>query len=270
MTGRIFSLTKPKQLRLTLTILKIRLFSTHAIELIKWTQKINITTITDPIEVASNHFLDSLVPAQFIPPEAAVLDIGSGGGFPGIPLKVLLPELSVTLIDASRKKVSFLKHVIRTLKLDNIEALHIRAEDLANHPSYINRFDVIISRALSSLDFFVRLALPLLADGGVIIALKGEVDQTELDDLHCNVLEKMNAAGRSTVYSIPGKVQPAAAEFRAIHHHRQIKAQCWRIFIVKGIRFYCDEPGFDRIPFYPQQSNGGGITVSGLDGTAGI
>lgn len=171
------------------------LFSTHAIELIKWTQKINITTITDPIEVASNHFLDSLVPGRFIPPGAVMLDIGSGGGFPGIPLKVLLPELSVTLIDASRKKVSFLKHIIRTLNLDNIEALHIRAEDLAIHPSYINRFDVIISRAMSSLDFFVRLALPLLADGGVIIALKGEVDKTELDDLRYNVLDKMNAAG---------------------------------------------------------------------------
>jgi len=172
-----------------------RLFSAHAIELIKWTRKINITTITDPIEVASNHFLDSLVPAQFIPPEAAMLDIGSGGGFPGIPLKVLLPKLSVTLIDASRKKVSFLKHVIRTLEMNNIEALHMRAEDLAVHPSYINRFDVIISRALSSLEIFVRLALPLLACGGVIIALKGEVDKVELDDLRYNVLEKMNAAG---------------------------------------------------------------------------
>ena len=124
-----------------------------------------------------------------------MLDIGSGGGFPGIPLKVLLPKLSVTLIDASRKKVSFLKHVIRTLKLDKIEALHIRAEDLAIHPSYINRFDVVVSRALSSLDFFANLALPLLADEGVIIAMKGEVDKTELDNLRYNVLEKKNAAG---------------------------------------------------------------------------
>jgi 16S rRNA (guanine527-N7)-methyltransferase len=172
-----------------------RLFSAHAIELIKWNQKINITTITDPIEVASNHFLDSLVPAKVIPPEAAMLDIGSGGGFPGIPLKVLLPTLSVTLIDASRKKVSFLKHIIRTLKLDNIEALHMRAQDLAVHPSYINRFDVIISRALSSLEYFVCLALPLLADGGIVIAMKGKIDRAELDNLRYNVLEKINTVG---------------------------------------------------------------------------
>jgi 16S rRNA (guanine527-N7)-methyltransferase len=172
-----------------------RLFSTHAVELIKWTQKINITAITDPLKVASKHFLDSLVPARFIPPKAELLDIGSGGGFPGIPLKILFPELSVTLIDASRKKVSFLKHAIRTLELDHIEALHIRAEDLAKHPGHISRFNVIISRALSSLDDFVRLALPLLADGGTIIALKGDVKKTELDNLRSNVLEKMNCPG---------------------------------------------------------------------------
>ncbi len=174
-----------------------RLFCLHAAELIKWNQKINLTTLTDPNEVASNHFLDSLAPARFMPPHAAkLLDIGSGGGFPGIPLKVLLPELSVTLIDASRKKVSFLKHVIRTLKLDDIEALRIRAEDLADRPSYTNRFDVIISRALTSLEFFVRLALPLLACGGLIMALKGQIDNMELADLRNNVLaRKMNSAG---------------------------------------------------------------------------
>jgi 16S rRNA (guanine527-N7)-methyltransferase len=171
------------------------LFAIHAIELIKWNHKINITTITDPVEVASNHFLDSLVPARLIPPEAAMLDIGSGGGFPGIPLKVILPKLSVTLIDASRKKTSFLKHVIRTLKLENIEALHMRAEDLAIQPRYINRFDVIISRALSALDAFVLLALPLLKNRGVIIALKGEIDKSELNDLQDNVLEKMKSGG---------------------------------------------------------------------------
>lgn len=190
-----FLINQAKTIEIDLDHTLNRLFSIHAIELIKWTQKINITTITDPIEVASNHFLDSLVPSQFIPPEAALLDIGSGGGFPGIPLKVILPKLSVTLIDASRKKTSFLKHVIRTLKLDNIEALHIRAEDLAIHPSYINRFDVIISRALSSLDAFARLALPLLANGGVIIALRGEVDKAELDNLQNNVIEKINGGG---------------------------------------------------------------------------
>ena len=136
-----------------------RQFATHAAELVRWNQKINITAITDPFEVAVKHVLDSLPAARFISGDAILLDIGSGGGFPGLPLKVLMPSLSVTLIDASRKKVSFLKHVIRTLKLDNIEALHIRAEDLANDPLYRNRFNVIISRAVSSLELFRRCLL---------------------------------------------------------------------------------------------------------------
>jgi len=171
---------------------QIRLFTSHACELVKWNRKINITAITDPAEVATKHFLDSLSAVQFIPPHAKLLDIGSGGGFPGIPLKVIRSGLSVTLIDASRKKVSFLKHIIRTLKLDNIEARHIRAEELAELPDYANRFDVIISRALSSLEYFVRLALPLLAERGVVIALKGEVTKSELDDLQCNIIDKLN------------------------------------------------------------------------------
>jgi 16S rRNA (guanine527-N7)-methyltransferase len=158
-----------------------QLFSIYAIELIKWTQKINITAITDPIDIATKHFIDSLIPARFISPEAELLDIGSGGGFPGVPLKVLLPNLSVTLIDASRKKISFLKHVIRTLQLVDIDALHVRAEELAHLPNQMNRYDVVISRALSSLDSFVPLALPLLTDDGIVMAMKGELKKTELD-----------------------------------------------------------------------------------------
>ena len=173
---------------------QIQLFSIYAIELIKWTQKINITAIKDPIGVASKHFIDSLIPARFIPPGAELLDIGSGGGFPGIPLKVLLPDLSVTLIDASRKKISFLKHIIRTLQLVNINAIHVRAEELAHRPNHINRYDIVISRALSSLDSFVRLALPMVTDGGLVMAMKGKLEKTELD-LLLRYLKSINTAG---------------------------------------------------------------------------
>ena len=126
---------------------KIEKFAIHALELMKWNQKTNLTAITDPFEVAIKHFLDSIVPVKIIPSNASLLDIGSGGGFPGIPLKIILPSLSVTLIDASRKKVSFLKHIIRILELKNIDALHIRAEEFANEPGVAKKFDVIISRA---------------------------------------------------------------------------------------------------------------------------
>ena len=166
---------------------QIRLFADHARELMRWNETFNITAITDPRDIALKHYLDSLPAARYIAPDATLLDIGSGGGFPGIPLKILLPSLTVTLIDASRKKVNFLKYAIRTLKLEHTEAIHGRAESLANDPSYRQRFDTIISRALSALPAYIRLAQPLLAAGGMIIALKGRSDDIDLNDLRKSV-----------------------------------------------------------------------------------
>jgi 16S rRNA (guanine527-N7)-methyltransferase len=158
-------------------------FSIHALELVKWSRKINLTSITHPRDIAVKHFLDSLAPVEIIPENARLLDIGSGGGFPGIPLKILKPSLSVLLIDSVRKKTNFLKHVLRTLKLERIEARQVRAENLPEDPAFSNSFDVVISRALSSLDLFVKTAMPLLTAHGAIIAMKGEVNQIELDKL---------------------------------------------------------------------------------------
>jgi len=166
---------------------KLEKFAIHALELMKWNQKINLTAITDPFEVAVKHFLDSIVPVQIISPNASLLDIGSGGGFPGIPLKISLPSLSVTLIDASRKKVSFLKHIIRILELKNIEALHIRAEEFANKPDVAKTFDVIISRAFSSMTTFAMTALPFLKKEGVIIAMRGNVSADEIQSLRSSI-----------------------------------------------------------------------------------
>ena len=167
-------------------------FAIYAEELIKWNKKINLTAIIDPREVAVKHFIDSVAPAQIIPPFCSMLDIGSGGGFPGIPLKIMIPSLSVTLIDASQKKINFLKHVIRILKLKNIEALHARAEDLNMRCSRTEGFDVIVCRALFSLEVFVMKALPLLAKDGIIIALKGKAPEKELESLNSLTVKRPN------------------------------------------------------------------------------
>jgi len=166
-------------------------FAVHAVELIKWNRTINLTAITDPVEVAVKHFLDSIVPADQIPTGASLLDIGSGGGFPGIPLKILIPSLSVTLIDSSRKKVSFLKHVIRSIKLKDIEAYHIRADDLAKNSAFVNAFDIIVSRALSAMDTLVETALPLLAKKGMIIALKGIAPEAEIESMRSLIIKRL-------------------------------------------------------------------------------
>ena len=162
-------------------------FSIHAGELIKWNSKTNLTAITDPLEVAVKHFLDSLAPARIIPPGLSMLDMGSGGGFPGIPLKIILPSLSVSLVDSSRKKVSFLKHVIRTLGLEGINAFQARVEDLSENKE---RFDVVICRAFSSLDKFIESAIPILAENGIIVALKGKVSYKEIESVRLSENEK--------------------------------------------------------------------------------
>ena len=166
---------------------KIEKFAIHALELMKWNQKTNLTAITDPFEVAIKHFLDSIVPVKIIPSNASLLDIGSGGGFPGIPLKIILPSLSVTLIDASRKKVSFLKHIIRILELKNIDALQIRAEEFANKPGVAKKFNVIISRAFSSMTTFALTALPFLKKEGAIIAMRGNVSGDDIQLLRSSL-----------------------------------------------------------------------------------
>ncbi len=183
-------------------------FSTHAGELIKWNSKTNLTAITDPFEVAVKHFLDSLAPARIIPAGSSMLDIGSGGGFPGVPLKVILPSLSVSLVDSSRKKISFLKHVIRTLGLEGINACQARVENLSENKK---RFDVVICRAFSSLDKFVESALPVLAENGIMIALKGKISHEEIESARLRGNQKQGniiASGLSydtkiIKYSIP-------------------------------------------------------------------
>lgn len=162
---------------------KIDLVVEFVSELITWNKKTNLTAITDPAEIAEKHIIDSLIPLKFIPENASILDIGTGGGFPGIPLKILLPELNVTLIDSSRKKINFLKYVIRVLNLQNISAHQYRVEELANHTDFAGQFDVVISRAFTSLKKFLILAAPLIKPDGVIIAMKGKDVHKELDEL---------------------------------------------------------------------------------------
>lgn len=159
----------------------------HAALMLKWNRTTNLTAITDSMDVAVKHFLDSIITGPLISSGATVLDIGSGAGFPGIPLKIVIPSLQVTLIDASRKKISFLKHAIRTLNLENIEARHVRAEDFAKKPAVANCFDVITSRALLSIKDFVLTAAPLLANDGAIMALKGPGLQQEIEALRAQI-----------------------------------------------------------------------------------
>ncbi len=185
----------------------VRLFARHAVELLKWNAVTNLTAVTRPEEVARNHFLDSLAPARLITAGSSLLDVGSGGGFPGLPLHIAIDGLQTTLIDAVRKKVSFLRHVARTLALSGIAAEQQRIEEFANNSAGRRSFDVITSRAFSAVTPFVRAAWPLLRPEGRIIAFKGDIPAAEMDGLQALVASGGLGEGivlEQVAYTLPG------------------------------------------------------------------
>ncbi len=167
---------------------QIAQFAIHAKEVMAWNRFVNLTAITDPVEIAVKQFLDTLPLLPFIPPGSWLLDIGSGAGFPGIPLKILRPDLHLLLIDASRKKVSFERYMIKTLGLKDIEARHIRAEELLTELQSQSRpYDVIVSKAVSKLKGFLEQAIPLLRSPGIMIAMKGRSVEAELEAVRSKI-----------------------------------------------------------------------------------
>jgi 16S rRNA (guanine527-N7)-methyltransferase len=162
-------------MQLSLSTHEIDSFEIYAAELKKWNSKVNLTAITKDKEIAIKHFIDSLSLAPYIRAGDSLLDIGSGAGLPVIPLKIINPEIPMVSVDAVAKKIHFQRHVIRILNLQNFEAIHARVEEL--HKTRSHSFSVITSRAFTRLDRFISLAAPLLAENGVLIAMKG--DQAE-------------------------------------------------------------------------------------------
>ena len=161
----------------------LKILPVFAQELLLWNKKINLTSITTPEEIAEKHFIDSLAIVSYLAPGAKILDMGTGAGFPGIPLKIALPDLEMTLIDASVKKISFVKHIIRVLGLKGIKAQHIRADDLSQRLTQSDKFEVVTCRAFSTLNDFLSLALPFLSAGGSALALKGNFPIDEINAL---------------------------------------------------------------------------------------
>lgn len=165
------------ELGVRLTTADLGKFYLLAAELKKWGRKINITAIMEDEEIAIKHFLDSLTMLGIIGTKGDLLDIGSGGGFPAIPLKIARHELHVVSVDAVEKKIIFQRHVARQLGLQHFEALHVRAEELA--AKYGGHFDWVVSRAFSDIPTYARIALPLIKEQGRIIAMKGRGGREE-------------------------------------------------------------------------------------------
>ena len=147
--------------------------------LLEWNHKINLTSITDEKEFIQKHFIDSLTIQHCIKEKGKVIDVGTGAGFPGIPLKLIYPELEMTLIDSIGKKVSVLKDVIQKLDLQKIEAIHTRAEDYAK--ANREKYDIAVSRAVANMNTLVEYLIPFVKVGGRILCMKGPNCEEELE-----------------------------------------------------------------------------------------
>lgn len=151
-------------------------------EILEWNQKINLTAIKDEKEFIIKHFVDSLTIADMISSENKVIDVGTGAGFPGIPLKIVYDDLNITLLDSVNKKIMVLDDIIQKLNLKNIETIHSRVEDIAHLKDYRENFDYATSRAVSNLTTLAEYLLPLVKVGGKVICMKGPNYEKEVED----------------------------------------------------------------------------------------
>lgn len=174
-------------------------------ELLKeWNEKINITTIIENREIDIKHFLDSLtcLPLGLFDGGKSIIDIGTGGGFPGIPLKIMKEDLDVTLLDSLNKRIVFLDEVIKNLNLEGIRAIHGRAEELSRNKEYREQYDIAVARAVASLDTLTEYCLPFVKPGGHFVAMKGPDMEEELN----SSMNAINTLGGKLVESKEVKI----------------------------------------------------------------
>ena len=152
--------------------------------LVEWNEKINLTAITEPKEVAIKHMIDSITAydENLFKDGTTVIDVGTGAGFPGLPLKIFCPEIKLTLMDSLNKRIKFLQTVVEELGLKDVECVHARAEEGARNKKYRESFDIAVSRAVARLPILCEYCLPFVKKGGHFIALKGMQYHDEADE----------------------------------------------------------------------------------------
>jgi 16S rRNA (guanine527-N7)-methyltransferase len=172
-----------QQFHLSLTETQLNAFEQYSQELIAWNQRVNLTRIVEPEEIAVKHFLDSLSVCQALPALSfgfSVIDVGSGAGFPGLPLKIALPDIQLTLLESTGKKTAFLQHMVDTLNLTDVTVLTARAEEAGQQPTHREQYDVAVARAVSTLPILAEYTLPLVKVGGLVIVQKGQPATEEI------------------------------------------------------------------------------------------
>ncbi len=179
-----------KKININLSEEMIEKFFKYKNLLKEWNKKINLTAIIEDEEIIIKHFIDSLTIEKYIPKNAKIIDVGTGAGFPGIPIKIIREDVDVLLLDSLKKRVNFLKEIINECDLKNINALHGRAEDVGQNKKYREAFDVSTARAVANIATLTEICTPFIKVGGSFLCMKADADD-EIEDAK-KALEKLN------------------------------------------------------------------------------
>ncbi len=172
--------------------------------LIEWNSFMNLTTITDFQEVIDKHFVDSLSIVKAIKIDhQKIIDLGTGAGFPGIPLKIVYPDIKITLVDSLNKRVNFLNHVTEELGLEGIHSIHGRAEDIARMINHREQYDICVSRAVANLSSLCEYCLPFLKKNGFFISYKSENIEMEIEEAKFSINECGGSLEREISFLLP-------------------------------------------------------------------
>ena len=171
-----------KELNIEISEKQLNQFYNYMNILIEWNKVMNLTNITEPEEIIQKHFVDSLTVLKSIKENDSIIDVGTGAGFPGIPIKIAFPETRITLLDSLNKRIKFLEEVINKLELKNIETIHGRAEEVAHNKKYREKYDIAIARAVAPLNVLSEYLLPFVKIGGYAICMKGAKGKEEAEE----------------------------------------------------------------------------------------
>ena len=173
---------KALDLEVQFSVEQLERFFTYMELLIEWNEKINLTAIIEPEEIILKHFIDSITILKEIKDGGTLVDVGTGAGFPGIPLSIMNPTIKITLVDSLNKRLIFLQEVINQLKLENVEIVHARAEEFGQNKKYREKFDIATSRAVANLSTLSEYLIPLVKIDGKVISMKASAAQEEINE----------------------------------------------------------------------------------------
>ncbi len=171
-----------KEIKIKFTEEQLNKFYEYMNMLIKWNEKINLTAIIEPKEIILKHFIDSLNILKYTEKSKKFLDIGTGAGFPGIPIKIMRKDLEIILLDSLNKRINFLNEVIKELNLEKITAIHSRIEDYGKNKEYREKYDIVTARAVANLSTLSEYMLPMTKIGGQSICMKGPDIEEEIEN----------------------------------------------------------------------------------------